>query len=293
MTHAYLVGLIGGGIGSSLSPVLHEHEADAQRLRYLYRTIDIERLALPPERAGALVHQAQDLGYDALNITHPCKQSVLAALDELAPEARLLGAVNTVIFRDGHAVGYNTDHSGFSAALHTGLPAADLASVVLLGCGGAGSAIAYALLTAGAGRLRIFDPQPGKAESVRRSLAPVFPRASIEAIPSESVRQAVALSTGLVNATPVGMVGHPGLSLPVGYLHERLWVADAIYRPVQTELIRAAAAVGCQVLDGGRMVVGQAADTFELITGIAPDRERMRRHFQELVSAPESLSLAT
>lgn len=119
---SYLVGLIGSGIGPSLSPALHEREADRQGLRYLYRLIDIDTLGVPPEAVGDLVRGARELGFDGLNITHPCKQLVLEHLDALAPQAEALGAVNTVVFEDGRAVGHNTDVTGFAASFARGLP---------------------------------------------------------------------------------------------------------------------------------------------------------------------------
>lgn len=284
MTASYLVGLIGAGIATSLTPALHEAEGDAQGLRYQYRIIDIDRIGKTADDAADLVRSARDLGYDALNITHPCKQAVFDALDELSPDAEALGAVNTVLFRDGRAVGLNTDHSGFAAGLRAGLGRPPLDEVVLLGSGGAGSAIAYALLNAGARRLSVFDPVVERAEGARDRMAAVFADADVVAISSADLPSAIASADGLVNATPIGMVGHPGLPLPADLLHPRLWVADAIYRPVRTELIREAEAIGCAVSDGGRMAVGQAVDAFRLITGIEPDAERMRACFLGLTA---------
>lgn len=292
MTASYLVGLIGSGIGSSATPALHEHEADALGIRYLYRTIDIDRLGRSADDAAELVRAARELGFDALNITHPCKQTVLRGLDDLSPDARLLGAVNTVLFRDGRSLGLNTDHSGFAAGLRDGLRDPALDAVVLLGSGGAGSAIAYALLTAGVAKLSVFDPIVERAEAARDGLSPHFPRARVDAIGPAQLPAAVAAADGLVNATPIGMVGHPGTPLDVALLHDRLWVADAVYRPLRTELIEAAADLGCAVLDGGRMVVGQSADTFRLITGLEPDRARMRAHFLSLTGATETQAVA-
>ncbi len=182
MTRSYLVGLIGSGIGSSSTPALHESEADAHGVRYLYRTIDIDALGRTAADGAELVRQAQELGYDALNITHPCKQTVLSALDELSPDAELLGAVNTVVFRDGRAIGANTDHSGFAQGLRDGLDSPALDRVVLLGSGGAGSAIAFALLNAGTRVLSVFDPVVERARAVRTALGPAFPGAEIVAI---------------------------------------------------------------------------------------------------------------
>ncbi|AUG29015.1 shikimate dehydrogenase [Microbacterium hominis] len=287
MTRSYLVGLIGSGIGSSSTPALHESEADAHGVRYLYRTIDIDALGRTAADGAELVRQAQELGYDALNITHPCKQTVLSALDELSPDAELLGAVNTVVFRDGRAIGANTDHSGFAQGLRDGLDSPALDRVVLLGSGGAGSAIAFALLNAGTRVLSVFDPVVERARAVRTALGPAFPGAEIVAIGADELAAAIGAADGLVNATPIGMVGHPGIPVDPSLLHSGLWVADAIYRPLRTELIETAQALGCAVLDGGRMVVGQAADTFRLITGRDADPERMRARFLALTGATQ------
>ncbi len=287
MTRSYLVGLIGSGIGSSSTPALHESEADARGVRYLYRTIDIDALGRTAADGAELVRQAQELGYDALNITHPCKQTVLSALDELSPDAELLGAVNTVVFRDGRAIGANTDHSGFAQGLRDGLDSPALDRVVLLGSGGAGSAIAFALLNAGTRVLSVFDPVVERARAVRTALGPAFPGAEIVAIGADELAAAIGAADGLVNATPIGMVGHPGIPVDPSLLHSGLWVADAIYRPLRTELIETAQALGCAVLDGGRMVVGQAADTFRLITGRDADPERMRARFLALTGATQ------
>ena len=155
-TESYLVGLVGDGVMPSLTPHMHEREGDVQGLRYLYRPIDLLELGLPGDAVGELLQSARSLGFNGLNITHPCKQLVLEHLDEVSPDARRLGAVNTVVIRDGRFIGHNTDFSGFAAALASGLPGAQLDRVVQLGAGGAGSAVAYALLTAG-----VQDAGPG------------------------------------------------------------------------------------------------------------------------------------
>lgn len=285
MTASYLVGLIGSNIGGSATPALHEREADAHGLRYLYRLIDIDRFGKTAAEGAELVRAARDVGYDALNITHPCKQTVLDTLDELSPDAELLGAVNTILFRDGHTIGLNTDHSGFASGLRDGLAGPAIDRVVLLGSGGAGSAIAYALLSAGTRHLSVYDPAPGRADTIRLALGSAFPAARIAAIAHEDLAAEIAAADGLVNATPIGMTGHPGMPVPASMLHAGLWVADAVYRPLRTELIETADALGCAVLDGGRMAVGQAVDAFRLITGIDPDPARMRAHFLELAGA--------
>jgi shikimate dehydrogenase len=269
----YLVGLIGSGIGTSLSPVLHEREADALGIRYLYRVLDLDDLGVPAAAVGELVAATRLAGFDGLNVTHPVKQLVLDHLDELSPEAAAVGAVNTVALADGRAVGHNTDLTGFSRALTTGLPGAPLGTVVLLGAGGAGAAVGHALLSLGVAELRVADLDPARAEELARRLGGGAVAAAAE---DPGVLDG---ADGLVHATPTGMVGHPGLPLRVELLRPDLWVADVVYRPLETELLTAARDRGCRVLDGGRMAVFQAADTFRIITGREPDADRMLRHF--------------
>src|SRR5215210_3080497 len=172
--HSFLVGLVGSGIGPSLSPPLHEREADELGLRYLYRRLDLDRLQRPASAIGEILAAARLVGYDGLNVTHPCKQLVLEHLDELSPDAAALGAVNTVVLRDGRTVGHNTDWSGFARAFDRGLPEAALEQVVLLGAGGAGAAVAHALLTLGVGRLTVLDVDPERARALAGALADRF-----------------------------------------------------------------------------------------------------------------------
>jgi shikimate dehydrogenase len=275
---SYLVGLVGTGIGPSLSPALHEREADLLGLRYVYRRVDLGELGLNADAVGDVLAAARLTGFDGLNITHPCKQHVIRHLDELDPTAAALGAVNTVVFRDGAAIGHNTDTTGFARAMADGLPDVRLDRVLLLGAGGAGAACAHALLTLGAGRVEVFDLQPARADSLADSLAARFgpDRATARRSPD------VSTMDGLVHATPTGMDAHPGLPLPAELIEERLWVADVVYRPLNTALVACARARGCRVLDGGRMAVFQAADAFRLFTGRSPDAERMLRHLDTL-----------
>jgi len=269
----FLVGLVGSGIGTSLTPPLHEREADALGLRYLYRVLDLDTLGA--HGIGEVVAAARLAGYDGLNVTHPVKQLVLDHLDELVPDAAAVGAVNTVVFTEAGAVGHNTDLTGFARALATGLPGVAMDTVVLLGAGGAGAAVGHALVSLGVQSLRIADLDHGRAERLAdRILAAKAVRLDVPGL--------LDGADGLVHATPTGMVGHPGLPLPAAALRPDLWVADIVYRPLETELLTVARAAGCRALDGGRMAVFQAADTFRIITGREPDADRMLRHFDEI-----------
>ncbi len=283
----FVVGLIGSDLGPSLSPMLHEREADELAVRYLYQLIDLDVLGLGAEDVGDLVAQAQRFGFAGLNITHPCKQTVVKYLDELSPAASELGAVNTVVFSERRAIGHNTDWSGFLAGFQRGLPDAAVRDVVLLGAGGAGTAVAFALVRLGTRHLTVVDVVPQRAERlaamVQRAVAADRDLVTIEVAQTvQEVLERVAGADGLVNATPVGMSGERETPLPAALLHPRLWVADIVYRPLETQLLREARRVGCRTLDGGGMVVAQAAEAFRLITGHTPDAERMYRHFQSL-----------
>ncbi|MFF2501853.1 shikimate dehydrogenase [Streptomyces sp. NPDC058067] len=279
-----LVGLIGSGIGPSLSPALHEREADRQGLRYLYRLIDIDPLGIAPEQVGDLLRAARAVGYDGLNITHPCKQLVIPHLDELAPQAEALGAVNTVVFEDGRAVGHNTDVTGFAASFARGLPDAPLDRVVQLGAGGAGAAVAHAVLTLGCGHLTVVDALPERAAGLAAALNRHFGEGRASAGTPERAEEYLARADGLVHATPTGMAAHPGLPLPATLLRPSLWVAEVVYRPLDTELLRTARELGCATLDGGGMAVFQAADAFRLFTGREPDAARMLADIAELAA---------
>ncbi|MGW7519897.1 shikimate dehydrogenase [Streptomyces sp. NPDC054796] len=283
---SYLTGLIGSGIGPSLSPALHEREGDRHGLRLLYRTLDLDVLGLGPESVGELLRSAHTLGFDGLNITHPCKQAVTGYLDELAPEAARLGAVNTVVFRDGRAVGHNTDVTGFAQSFARGLPGAPTGSVVQLGAGGAGAAVAHALLTLGTDRLTVADRDEERAAALARALGSRFGAGRADHVALAGLGGRLAHADGLVHATPTGMAAHPGLPLPAALLRPELWVAEVVYRPLETALLRTARELGCRTLDGGGMAVFQAADAFRLFTGREPHAERMLADLADLVGAP-------
>ena len=288
MSSSYLVGLVGTGIGPSLTPALHEREADELGIRYLYRRLDLDELRVPATAIGDLLTAARLTGYDGLNVTHPCKQLVLPHLDELSPDAEAVGAFNTFVMRDGRGVVHNTDWSGFARAFDRGLRDAGLDRVVLLGAGGAGAAVAHALLTLGTGRLTVLDVDPRRARSLAADLCDRFGADRATGADLSRLAEHVAAADGLAHATPTGMAAHPGLPLPADLLRADLWVADIVYRPLETELVRTARETGCRVLDGGGMAVFQAVDAFRLFTGVEPDADRMLAHFAELVAEPAS-----
>lgn len=279
-TPSILAGLIGAGIQASRTPALHEQEGDAQGMRYLYRLIDLDALKLDINALPDLVQAAQRMSFTGLNITFPCKQAVIPLLDELSDEARGIGAVNTVVFKDGKRIGHNTDCLGFAEGFRRGLPDVPRQRVVQLGAGGAGAAVAHALLIEGVEQLSIFEVDPARAQSLVDNLNAHF--GASRAVVGRDLPSAMAKADGLVNTTPVGMSKLPGTPLPPQLLHAALWVAEIIYFPLETELLQHARALGCRTLDGGTMAVYQAVKAFELFSGQPADGERMQAHFHSM-----------
>jgi shikimate dehydrogenase len=276
-----LVGLIGAGIQASRTPAMHEREGAAHGLAYIYKIIDLETLGLTADALPELLTAARRFGFAGLNITHPCKQAVIPLLDDLSPDARALGAVNTVVFgRDRRAVGHNTDWSGFAEAFRRNLSDVRRNRVVQFGAGGAGAAVAHALLTLGVGELAIVDTDRGRSERLAQDLCGRFGAGRARAV--DDVERAVRAAHGIVNTTPLGMAKYPGMPLARERLRTDLWVADIVYFPLVTELLRNARAIGCRTMGGGGMAVFQAADAFRLFSGLDPDAERMIRHFKSM-----------
>jgi shikimate dehydrogenase len=279
-----VVGLIGAGIQASRTPAMHEREAAHHGLRYVYRLIDLDQQGLPASALRELVLAAARLGFAGLNITHPCKQAATRLVDFLSPDADAIGAINTIVFEDGHRIGHNTDCSGFAESFRRELPKVPRQHVVLLGAGGAGSAVGHALLELGAGSIAVFDTAPGKATALVRQLKARHGRGCATAV--EDLRSPLRTADGLVNTTPVGMAKYPGVPIAASLLHPELWVADIVYFPIHTALLRCAEQRGCRIMTGAGMAVSQAAHAFALFTGRAPDTERMRQYFDSAGQEP-------
>ncbi len=275
-----LAGLIGAGIQASRTPALHEHEGDAQGLRYLYRLIDLDQLHMDSSALPDLLLAAERMSYTGLNITFPCKQAIIPLLDELSDEARGIGAVNTVVLKDGKRVGHNTDCLGFAEGFRRGLKDAARERVVQMGAGGAGAAVAHALLSEGVRHLSIFDVDRERAEHLANNLNQHF--GGGRAVAGHELSSSLSLADGLVNTTPMGMAKLPGMPVPAALLRKELWVAEIVYFPLETELLRNARALGCRTLDGGNMAVFQAVKAFELFSGVVPDAQRMLAHFHSM-----------
>ncbi len=278
---AFLCGLIGAGIQGSLSPALHAGEARAQGLQLVYRLIDLDVLGVDLEALPGLLEDTVRQGYRGLNVTFPCKQVVMPLLDDCSPEARSIGAVNTVVIDGGRLTGHNTDGTGWGWGFRRALPDADLARVVLLGAGGAGSACADAILRLGARELVIVDREPGRSAALAARMNAIH---GARCSAADDVAQALCGASGLIHATQTGMSGKPGMLVAESLLRPDLWVSDVVYVPLETDLLKSARRAGCRTMDGGHMNVGQAVDGFRLFTGCEADAVRMDAHFRRLVA---------
>lgn len=270
------IGLLGDGISASRTPSMHLAAAQAMGLPYSYSLIDPRSRTLP-EDVGEILSRLEAEGFNGINVTYPYKRAVIPYLDQISEAARKVGAVNTILFRDGKRLGHNTDHWGFAESMRRGLPDARMDRVLLLGAGGAGGAVAHALLDGGAGHLAVRDVNAGVANDLVDRLNDHYGsgRASVVT----DVFDGTARANGVVNASPVGMRKMPGLPLPAKALRHDLWVADIVYFPLETELLATARALGCAVLPGSGMALYQAIRAFELFSGRKPEIGRMREAF--------------
>ena len=273
---AVLAGLIGHGIQASRTPRMHMEEGAAVGFPYDYRLIDLP-LGMGETALAQLLSNLEDAGYRGINVTVPYKREILTHLDALSDDARAVGAVNTVLFTKDGRIGHNTDYWGFAESLRRGLPDAARDHVLLLGAGGAGHAVAHALVDAGVGQLLVRDMNHALADELVDELnARVGPG---RARTVTDIGEAAGIADGIVNATPVGMLKMPGMPIDGALIAPRQWVADIVYFPLETELLAHARVKGCVVLSGAGMALFQAVRAFELFTGITPDADRMKAVF--------------
>lgn len=273
-----LAGLIGAPIAHSASPAMHEEAADALGVRAHYQLIEVagaDRAAL-----RAMLEGVRRLGFAGVNVTFPYKEAVVEMLDDLAPGAAAMQAVNTVVVRDGRLVGHNTDTTGFARAVADLLADSPRGPVAVIGAGGVGKAIAFALAGLAVDEIRIFDTERAKAEKLASLL-----RRQEGIVVADRVEAAVKGAIGLVNGTPVGMLPSRGSPVPEALLHGGLWVADAVYWPLFTPLLLAAKARGARIMTGRELAICQAADAFELFTGLSPSLSVLGQAFDRVTAA--------
>jgi len=272
------VGLVGKGIQKSRTPAMHEAEGKANALQYCYRLFDTATMEPNVPPLGEIIKAAEICGYAGLNITYPYKVEVIDHLDELSDAAATVGAVNTVVLRDGRRSGHNTDLWGFAESFRRNMADVARDKVILIGAGGAGAAVAHALAGCGAATIMIADKEGAKAEVLAEAVCSKHGPERAEVV--SDMAAAVAIADGLVNATPVGMAQLPGIPIDAAMLRPAMWVADIVYFPLETELLRTARLRSCRTLSGAGMAVFQAVRAFELFTGLKPDVARMEATFR-------------
>lgn len=281
MTEPVKAGLIGHVLSASLTPEMHQVEAQAQNFAYHYIRIDTAE----PEHHGkpleTLLIEAEAAGFSGVNVTHPFKTEAAVFCNTLSDTAQALGAVNTLLFKDGKRQGHNTDYIGFRSALRDAAMLGSIHNILLLGAGGAGAAVALALIDQGCAKLTLCDPALGRADELRLTLAQLRPQTKIAAVRSPAEVDLTGLN-GVVNASPLGMDAHPGMAIDPAGLKPGTWVTDIVYMPIDTALLRAARACGLTTLNGTAMAIYQAVAAFQLITGRCADAQRLRTHFHRL-----------
>ena len=265
-----LTALLGSPVSHSISPLMHNEAFRILGLDYVYLCFDVNE-----DRLDAAIDGLKQCGIRGFNLTMPCKNRMVQLADRLSPAAGLIGAVNTVVVEDGIMTGHNPDGVGFMRAVReTGFSCSG-ASIVILGAGGAASAIAVQAALDGAARIRVFLRSNGRfTQRMSRLSEGISSETSCictvhDLADQTSLRQAINDSSLLINATPVGMAPDTEHSLitDMSLFRPGLFVADIIYNPRQTRLLRDAADAGCTVMNGMNMLLYQGAEAFRLWTG--------------------------
>jgi len=282
-----LIGLIGANIQGSMSPALFADAFAAAGIDGYYHLLDADRLA--ERRLPQLLGAVKTAGFAGVNVTYPFKQDIIPLLDAIDPEASEVGAVNTVsIAPDGRTTGYNFDRRGWRNSFLEvlGPDSAEGKTVVQVGAGGAGRAVAFALMDLGVADLILHDLDRARADALKSQLASQYGTSRCRIV--GSLEQDIARADGIVNATQVGMRGFPGCPVPVAAIKAGQWAADVIYTPIQTAFLSAAAGKGARALNGGGMCVHQAVAAFQCLTGVTPDVARLHRTFAAAVAARDA-----
>ncbi|MCZ2112441.1 MAG: shikimate dehydrogenase [Anaerolineae bacterium] len=272
-----VVGLIGWPISHSYSPAMHNAAAEALGLNLIYVPLPV-----PPDRLFDALRGLPALGIRGVNVTVPYKQAVLPHLDAIYPAAQVIGAANTIVVGDGLLTGFNTDWSGFLVDLESYRLALYGRDCLVMGAGGSARAVVYALLWRGC-RVTVASRRLEQAQQLATELSKAFPEAApVTAIAMDEMTAAAEHLDApiIVNTTPLGMLGDgvalspwpEGTPFPAG-----TFVYDLVYNPSPTRLVAQARAAGLRAANGLGMLVRQAAEAFEVLTGRRPDVEVMRQ----------------
>jgi shikimate dehydrogenase len=270
------LGLIGDNIAKSQAPMLHHLAGRITGLDVRYDRLVPRDLGLDFDGVFAM---ARAQGFRGLNITYPYKEIAFARVSVPDPLVQAIGAVNTVIFEPGGAAGYNTDYTGFVAAYRKEMGQAAPGVVCMIGTGGAGRAVAFGLIALGAGAIRLVDLDRGKAEILATALRQASPET--EVVVFDNVECAAQGASGLINCTPIGMVGYEGTPMPAPVMPGAAWAFDAVYTPIDTQFLQDAAAAGLRVISGYELFFGQGIDAWHIFTNTPIDAAALRQALQE------------
>lgn len=282
-----LVGLFGKNIQGSLSPVLFADAFAAAGIDGYYHLMDVD--LLPGRTLPQLLDAIRTAGFAGVNVTYPFKQDIIPLLDAVDPKAAQVGAVNTVaIAPDGRTTGYNFDRPGWRNGFieKFGADSARGKTAVQIGAGGAGRAVAFALMDLGIGVLVLHDFDKARAQMLQADLARHY-GASRCHLAGDLPRE-IAAADGVVNATQTGMAGFPGNPVPAAALKATQWAADVIYTPIETEFLKAAGTKGARTLNGGGMCVHQAVEAFKCLTGAETNAALLYRAFAKGLAARDA-----
>jgi len=272
------LGLIGDNIARSRAPELHRIAGELAGVPVTY-----DRL-IPREMGtdfDAVFSHCATSGYRGINVTYPYKEIAAGKVTTPDPLVRDVGAVNTVIFEPAGAHGYNTDLTGFMAAYRGALGSVPPGPVALIGAGGVGKAIAFGLLGLGATELHITDKDAARAAGLAAMLTVAAPRLRVLLHPSAI--EAVSGVEGVINCTPVGMVGYEGTPVPATAFAGRSWAFDAVYTPTDTIFLRDAAAAGLKCISGFELFFHQGVQAFRIFTGLDVPDARLRQRLLDAV----------
>ncbi|MDE0158542.1 MAG: shikimate dehydrogenase [Candidatus Dadabacteria bacterium] len=270
-----IYGIFGHPVSQSLSPAMHNAAFEHLGLDCVYLAFDVD-----PRNIDKAVNSIRDLGFCGVNVTIPHKQSVMAGLDEIAPEASMVGAVNTIVNEDGRLKGYNTDVSGVLRALHFELEFVPQdKNILIVGAGGASRAVIVAMCTGGTRSIAIANRTYFKAQELSEEFSPRFGDIGFSAAPLEDaarVAQMMEQTDIVINCSSAGMGDIEPLRLPLDLLDENCVVYDLVYKPAVTPLVRDSRALGLKAESGLGMLLYQGVDAFEIWTGENAPVEVMR-----------------
>ncbi|MEZ5668964.1 MAG: shikimate dehydrogenase [Alphaproteobacteria bacterium] len=268
---ALKLGLIGGNIALSNAPRLHRLAGALSGLSVSYDLLVPSALGLDLD---AMLDRCRAERYRGVNVTYPYKEAAAARVAIPDPLVAAIGAVNTVLFEPDGPVGHNTDHSGFVGVLRDAFGPAVPGPVCMVGCGGVGRAIAFALVRCGVADVRLVDSDPARAGGLADALGRAGFGGSVRVC--AAVGEAARGAAGLVNCTPVGMDGHPGTPVPPAAMAGAAWAFDAVYTPRDTLFLQDAAAAGLRVIEGYALFFRQGVDAGALVSGRPVDPAALR-----------------